>query len=444
VLQCFDDPAPEVQRAALDAAAALKLREAIPRLMAAAQDDRTRADALRALAALPDERAVPLFIAALDDRSPETRRTAESALAALGDRARGALEAALRAGRSHGLAALAAERILARFDPVVSWRVIGPFARAADRGFLAASSIDFGKTRAGADGRPIVWTPRTGEPDTGRVVLDDLKGIAGDASGDATNAPDLGAFGYAEIASDADRVALLRIGSSGALTVAVNAQVVYDDAGVAGRPYAPDTDVVRLALRAGTNRLVVQTRPGIGAWAFSLQVSRPSAVAARPAASPGALRDFALRHTGDPKRGEALFFDPNGVGCARCHCAGGRGTAHLGPDLTGLALKYDRAEIVRSVLEPSQRIATGYQPVLLATTDGKVHSGLVRAETDTDVELVDAQARLTRVPKRAIAARRLGDVSVMPREPAARLSLVEFADLVSYLETLKDAPRPAR
>ncbi len=62
----------------------------------------------------------------------------------------------------------------------------------------------------------------------------------------------------------------------------------------------------------------------------------------------------------------------------KCHAANGRGTANVGPDLTGLALKYDKAEIIRSVLEPSNRLATGYQPVLLALAGGKVVTGLVR------------------------------------------------------------------
>ena len=38
-----------------------------------------------------------------------------------------------------------------------------------------------------------------------------------------------------------------------------------------------------------------------------------------------ALRTFALAHDGDPKKGEAIFFDGRGVGCVRCHAAAGRG-----------------------------------------------------------------------------------------------------------------------
>ena len=77
----------------------------------------------------------------------------------------------------------------------------------------------------------------------------------------------------------------------------------------------------------------------------------------------------------------------------------------------------------------------------MATRDGKVLSGLVRAETDQYVELVDIDAKLTRVPKESIVERRVGTVSVMPANLAETLSVVEFADLVSYLLSLKSASR---
>src|SRR5207244_10141359 len=122
------------------------------------------------------------------------------------------------------------------------------------------------------------------------------------------------------------------------------------------------------------------SRPGIGGCSFGVQISAPSPSASLFAAKPAglsldALRAFALSHEGDPRKGEELFFDPKGIGCVKCHAAGGRGTASVGPDLTGLALKYDKAEIIRSVLEPSDRLATGYQPAIVALHDGKVFTG---------------------------------------------------------------------
>ena len=104
-------------------------------------------------------------------------------------------------------------------------------------------------------------------------------------------------------------------------------------------------------------------------------------------------------------------------------------------------MKYDRAELIRSVIEPSNRIATGYQPVLLTTTGGKVMTGLIRSETDSEVELVDAEASVSRIPKADIEERRLSEVSVMPKGQVDTLTPVEFADLISYLESLKTSIR---
>ncbi len=151
-----------------------------------------------------------------------------------------------------------------------------------------------------------------------------------------------------------------------------------------------------------------------------------------------------MTHDGDPRRGERIFFDLRGGGCAGCHAAGGRGAAAIGPDLTGMALKYDRAELIRSVLEPSRRIADGYQPVTLATHDGRVVTGVVRSETEGEITLVDAQAKATKIPKQDVATRRAGGSSIMPSHAAESLSPAEFADLIGYLSSLKQPPQRPR
>ncbi len=189
------------------------------------------------------------------------------------------------------------------------------------------------------------------------------------------------------------------------------------------------------------------SRQGIGAWCFGVQIAvlETNAIVANHNPDHGGadqLRRFAMEQSGDAARGESLFFDPRGLNCVQCHSVGGRGTSTIGPDLTGLALKYDRAELIRSVLEPSSRIAIGYQPVVVATRDGKVHSGVVRAETQAELELADSDAKITRIPKSKIQERRVGDVSIMPARLVETLSPVEFADLISFLSSLKRGSNP--
>ena len=442
----LDDPDPDARKAAIAAVAGLKLNDAVPALMKLAGEDAYRTEATLGLCALRDPRAVGVYLAAIQDRNPDLRRAGEAALVAVGERAAPEIEKKAREGPLKGGAALAVERALTRFKPVEKWRVIGPFARTTPAVFVGEPTIEFGRVHLGAGEKPIAWTPADAEPGTGRVVIDDFKAGAGDKGGfgyDTNGSPDLAAFGHAEVESKEERPALLLIGSSGTILVTLNERIVFNYSNFAGRPYAPDSDLVPVRLRAGKNRLLVKSRQGIGAWSFSVQVSEPSPIAlvARPPGfDPETYRAFAADHDGDPRRGESIFFDVKGIGCARCHAAAGRGKADLGPDLTGLAAKYDRAELIRSVLEPSARIATGFQPVLVSTTDGKVFSGLVRSESDALLELVDADGKATKITKPAIEERRIGDVSLMPAGLVEPLNPQEFADLIAYLQSLKAAP----
>jgi putative heme-binding domain-containing protein len=443
VVARLDDPSEAVRRAAIVASAHLQARDAVPKLLALAEGKEHRTEARLALAVLPDPRAIPIFVASLADPNPDLRYAAQVALTPLRDRASGAIQEAARAGKLTGPAALAAERVLATFKPVTSWKVIAPFPRTTAKLFLGGPSIDFAARYPGAEGQPIAWQPLQGDPRNGRVVLDAFKGGHGDKGGfgyDANGSPDLCAFGFAEVESDRDRPALLLVGSSGTVIVELNGEVVHSVQALAGRRYAPDSDLVRVTLKAGKNRLLVQARQGIGVWCFGVQVSEPSSVVLAGTSGPSkleVLRDYAKSHDGDPEKGAAIFLDPKGVGCVKCHAAAGRGTATVGPDLTGLASKYDKSEIIRSVLEPSARLATGYQPVVVALADGRVVTGLVRAETGTELELVDADAKVVRVAKDEVVERRTGDVSVMPAGVAETLEPGQFADLIAFLASLK-------
>jgi putative membrane-bound dehydrogenase-like protein len=442
IVAMLDDSDHAVRQAAIGAVAAQHQREAIPKLLTMVKGKEGEAAQL-ALTTLPDPRAISVYADCLNQLDARFRIPAESALMVIRDLAADELQKMARAGDLKPWALEAIERILTRSDPVIAWKVIGPFPRTTAQLFVGERSIDFKQSHAGAEGRSVGWVARNAEPTTGRVFLDEFKAGAGDQGGfgyDANSSPDLCAFGYAEISSDRDRPALMLVGSSGAITVTVNEQAVLDFTNSAGRPYSPDSNTARIKLVKGVNRVLVRARQGIGPWSFSVQISDSSSgfLANAPKRTLDELRSFALAHPGDPNKGRAIFFDAKGVGCVKCHSAGGMGNSQVGPDLTGLALKYDKAEIVRSVLEPSSRLATGYQPVLIALKNGAVAAGVLRSETQTHLELIDADSRITKISKADLEERRISDTSIMPAGVVEALTPQQFADLIAYLQSLKN------
>jgi HEAT repeat protein/glucose/arabinose dehydrogenase len=275
VLDRIGDPSEMVRQAAILAVAPLQLRAAIPRLLDLAQKPGSPdyTVAVEALCGLPDPRATSVYLAALADENPRLRKLATPALLAIRDQSRGALVSAARSGRLNDPAALALDWVLAKFTPIASWSVIGPFAPAAPQPFFGRAPIDFARVHAGAGGRPISWTERQGDPITGRVDLDDLERPGGEL-GDAPIASDeKGAFAYAEVNAPLAGPALLLVGSSGTLVVAVNEEMVYQFNNSAGRAFSPDSDVVRCSLKKGLNRILVFTRHGAGRWCFDAQIA---------------------------------------------------------------------------------------------------------------------------------------------------------------------------
>lgn len=89
ILARFDDKSADVRLAAVMAAGALKLREAIPKLidLTAKPDAELRSPAIAALCLMPDQRAAAVYREVSHDSDPSLRRAAEQAIAAIGGQA---------------------------------------------------------------------------------------------------------------------------------------------------------------------------------------------------------------------------------------------------------------------------------------------------------------------------------------------------------------------
>ncbi|HZN68259.1 MAG TPA: PQQ-dependent sugar dehydrogenase [Tepidisphaeraceae bacterium] len=142
---------------------------------------------------------------------------------------------------------------------------------------------------------------------------------------------------------------------------------------------------------------------------------------------------------GDAGRGRQVFFGAGAGGavlCAQCHRVGNDGQV-FGPDLTQIALKYDRAKLLESVLEPSKAVEPQYVTHVLRTKKGQDYSGILVEKTAELVVLKDIQQKEVRVPAADVQRLVAQQQSAMPDGLLAGLTPQQAADLLAFLETLK-------
>ena len=269
VLERLDDEDGDVRRAALLAAGPLKLREAVPNLIAKAKsaegEDRTAA--LRALCALPDPAAIAFYVSALADPDPSLRRAGVSALLAIRDRAEAEIRRLANRSDLAPEASLALARVLARFEPVRGWRVLGPLPPQTPGLIARDGSIDGARGYPGAGGAPVTWRPLE-QADADGVV--DLSKPFGEAT--TSQSTPLDAAAYAEIESAADRRAILVVRATGPFDLFVNGSPVSADPAVRdGRDY------FAVSLVRGINRILVASRRSEAGWAFQVLVAADDA-----------------------------------------------------------------------------------------------------------------------------------------------------------------------
>ncbi len=121
--------------------------------------------------------------------------------------------------------------------------------------------------------------------------------------------------------------------------------------------------------------------------------------------------------------------------CIKCHRMGTEGGA-VGPDLTALASRFTRRDMLESTLEPSKVISDQYQNEVIQTGKGLTHVGRVVAESADEVVIQPdplAPGRVT-VKKADIEKREPSKVSPMPAGLADVLTAEEVLDLIAYLE----------
>ena len=153
------------------------------------------------------------------------------------------------------------------------------------------------------------------------------------------------------------------------------------------------------------------------------------------AAAPVDFGKYALTQEGDAVAGKAVFDAPASL-CATCHTLDGS-ASKLGPDLGTIGNKFEKADLIRSIIEPGATVAVGYGTTTVELKDGGRRVGVVQSITREAVELIGVDGVKVEIPAKDIAAQRTASVSLMPPGLHLGMGPQGFADLIAYLGTLR-------
>jgi putative heme-binding domain-containing protein len=178
----------------------------------------------------------------------------------------------------------------------------------------------------------------------------------------------------------------------------------------------------------GVRQLAVFRDPGLDAaverhWKGLLAVAPTAETRAEAERIVKVLREG----SGTTERGATVFRER----CGSCHRLFGEG-GDIGPELTG----YDRGSAdfwLQNILTPSLEIREGYGAYVVETKDGRVWTGMIKAQDAKNVTLRDLTGKNVRLANAEIKSQTASPVSLMPAGLLAGLSDEALRDLFAYL-----------
>lgn len=139
---------------------------------------------------------------------------------------------------------------------------------------------------------------------------------------------------------------------------------------------------------------------------------------------------------GNSQQGRKVFFD-NSTSCQGCHYIEGNVSdrANLGPNLSGIGKKKDRAYLLESVLYPNAKIAQGFQRVQISTKKNENLTGILINEDESLIRILrDDSGSSESISKNDINSFHKEN-SAMPEWFSKILKPDQIRDLVEYLAT---------
>jgi len=139
-----------------------------------------------------------------------------------------------------------------------------------------------------------------------------------------------------------------------------------------------------------------------------------------------------VKTKGDVALGEQLFVRQT---CVACHTTK-ESEAQKGPYLGNIAQTYKRPELAQNILDPNKTIAQGFATEVFHLKDGSAQMGFITLEGAESVKVRTITSQEFTFPTRDIAKREKMPISMMPPGLVGNLTIVEFASLLDYMESL--------
>jgi putative heme-binding domain-containing protein len=132
------------------------------------------------------------------------------------------------------------------------------------------------------------------------------------------------------------------------------------------------------------------------------------------------------------ERGQQAFGDAL---CSRCHRFDGTG-GDLGPDLTAIASRFSRKDLLKAILNPSETVADQYAASRVRLHDGSVFVGRITKRNSTHLEVMTDPYGIehARIPLHEIDSTTPDGSSTMPAGLVNGLTIEQLLDLLAYLE----------
>ncbi len=101
--------------------------------------------------------------------------------------------------------------------------------------------------------------------------------------------------------------------------------------------------------------------------------------------------------SGDAQRGRTVFFGRTAA-CSTCHQVNADG-GRIGPDLSKIGSIRTGRDLLEAIVFPSSSFVRGYEPYVVATQDGRLHTGTLARETVDAIFMNGSDAAEVRIPR---------------------------------------------